>query len=99
MPALYEIQSAFGDSVLLDDDSRFAAQIVEDGCTAAERLRIYRNSCRSVLTEVLRMTYRAVDRLIGGDFFELAAEQFCAAHPPDSGYLNEYGGEVADLLA
>src|SRR5260370_10155485 len=45
------------------------------------------------------MTYPAVDRLLGRDFFELAAERFCAAHPPGSGYLDEYGGEFADFLA
>src|SRR5260370_25027030 len=45
------------------------------------------------------MTYPAVDRLLGRDFFELAAERFCAKHPPGSGYLNEYGGEFADFLA
>src|SRR5260370_23126738 len=45
------------------------------------------------------MTYPAVDRVVGRDFFELAAERFCAAHAPGSGYLNEYGGEFADFLA
>ncbi len=33
-----------------------------DGFTATERLRIYRNTYRSVLIETLRMTQPAVDR-------------------------------------
>ena len=99
MPTLHEIQRAFGASLLSGDDSALAAHIVEDGFTAAERLRIYRNSSRSTITEALRLTYPAVDRLVGRDFFDAAAERLIVAHPPGGGYLNEYGGEFADLLA
>src|SRR5919197_5477616 len=99
MPALHEIQRAFGASLLFGDDSPLAAYIVEDGFTAAERLRVYRNSSRSTITEALRLTYPAVDRLVGRDFFDAVAERFITAHPPGSGYLNEYGREFADFLA
>jgi hypothetical protein len=99
MPTLHEVQQAFCATLRGDGDGDLADWIVADEFSAADRLRIYRNSCRSVTTEVLRMTYPAVDRLIGRDFFELAAERFCAAHPPESGYLNEYGGAFADFLA
>src|SRR5207247_6323235 len=99
MPALHEIQRAFGASLLLGDDPQLAADIVEDGFTAPERLRIYRNSCRSVLIEVLRMTYPAVDRMVGRDFFDAAAEEFIGQYPPDTAYLNDYGGDFAEFLA
>src|SRR6266852_4320296 len=99
MPALGEIQRAFGASLLFGDDSQLAVHVVEDGFTAAERLRIYRNSSRTVITEALRLTYPAVDRLVGRDFFDTAAEQFIVEYPPSSGYLNEYGREFADFLA
>ena len=45
------------------------------------------------------MTYPAVDRLVGRDFFAMAAERFCANHPPASGYLNQYGSEFAELVS
>lgn len=99
MPGLHELQRAFGASMLSEDDDGICGHIIEDGFTAAERLRIYRNTCRSVLAETLRMTYPAVERLVGRDFFDMAAGQFIAAHPACSGYLNEYGGGFAAFLA
>jgi hypothetical protein len=99
MPALRELQQAFGAFMQSENDDAVCSHIVEDGFSAAERLRIYRNTCRSVLVETLRMTYPAVDRLVGRDFFDMAAGQFIGAHPPRSGYLNEYGGAFADFLA
>ena len=99
MPTLREVQQAFSASLQGGGDRDLEDWIVADEFSAADRLRIYRNSCRSVTIEVLRMTYPAIDRLVGRDFFELAAERFCAARPPGSGYLNEYGGEFADFLA
>ncbi len=98
MSALHELQQAFAASMLLEDGVVFG-RIIEDGFTAAERLRIYRNTFRSTLIEALRITYPAVDRLVGRDFFDVAAEQFIHAHPPSSAYLNEYGGGFADFLA
>ena len=99
MPTLHEVQHAFSATLRGGGDGDLADWVVADDFSAAERLLIYRNSSRSVTVEVLRMTYPAVDRLIGRDFFELSAERFCAAHPPGSGYMNEYGGEFADFLA
>jgi hypothetical protein len=99
MPALRELQQAFGAFMQSENDDAVCSHIVEDGFSAAERLRIYRNTCRSVLVETLRMTYPAVDRLVGRDFFDMAAGQFIGAHPPRSGYLNQYGGAFADFLA
>jgi len=62
-------------------------------------LRIYRNSSRSAITEALRLTFPAIDRLVGREFFEATAEQFIMQHPPDSGCLNDYGCEFGDFLA
>jgi hypothetical protein len=97
MPALRELQRSFGAAIL--NENLLCEGVVEDGFTAAERLGIYRNNCRAVLVESLRMTYPAVDRLVGRDFFERAAREFVAANPSRSGYLNEYGGEFAGFLA
>ncbi len=99
MPALLELQRAFAASMLREENDGVCGAIVEEGFTAAERLRVYRNTCRAVLIETLRMTHPAVDRLVGRDFFDMAAARFMHAHPPQSGYLNEYGGEFADFLA
>ena len=64
-----------------------------------ERLRIYRNTCRTTLVATLRLTYPAVERLVGREFFDLAARKFAERYPAQSGYLNDYGGEFGDFLA
>lgn len=99
MPALLELQRSFSVFLLASKDQEIGRHIQEDGFSAAERLRIYRNTCRSTLVEALRMTYPAVDRLAGSDFFSAAAEQFAEHHPARSAYLNEYGSGFADFLA
>jgi hypothetical protein len=99
MPSLRELQRAFAAGMLSGADDQLVDHVVEDGFSAAERLGIYRNSCRSVLTQALRLTYPAVDRLVGREFFDMTAELFVAEHAPGSGYLNEYGAAFPDYLA
>src|SRR2546426_3422456 len=99
MPALLELQRALAAWMRHEEDDAVCGAVVDDGFAAAERLRIYRNTCRSTLIEALRMTYPAVERLVGRDFFDMAAARYAGTHPPQSGYLNEYGGEFAGFLA
>jgi hypothetical protein len=99
VPTLLEMQRGFAAALLSGDDAAIAACIVEDGFTAAERLRIYRNGCRSILTGALRSTYRAVDRLVGCDFFDMMADRFITRHPAVSACLDDYGGALPAFLA
>lgn len=99
MPALLELQRSFSDSLLAERDQAIDEHVLQDGFSAAERLRIYRNTCRSTLIETLTMTYPAVHRLVGSDFFDAAASRFVERHPARSAYLNEYGGGFADFVA
>lgn len=98
-PALLELQRAFAGALLDESDAAVWPHIAEDGIAAAERLRIYRNTCRSTLVETLRMSYPAVERLVGDEFFTHAAHEYVARRPARSGYLNDYGGELAAFLA
>src|SRR5256885_15014902 len=99
MPALLELQRAFAASMLHEDDDTVCGAVVDDGFAAAERLRIYRNTCRSTLIEALRITYPAVERLVGRAFFDMAAARYPGTHPPQSGYLDEHGGRLTGILA
>ena len=99
MSALLELQRAFAGALVQEYERGVWAHITEDGFNAAERLRIYRNTCRATLIETLRMTYPAVERLVGCEFFEHAAGKFVERHPARSGYLNEYGAAFAVFLA
>jgi len=98
-PALPELQRAFAAALLREGDRDVWDAIADDGFTAAERLRIYRNTCRSTLVATLRMTYPAAACLVGDDFFERAAAAYVEVHPARSGYLNDYGGEFGHFLA
>src|SRR2546428_1671248 len=99
MPALLDLQRWFAASMLHEESDAVCDAVADDGFAAAERLRIYRNTCRSTLIDALRMTYPAVQRLVGRDFFDMAAARYAGTHPPQSGYLNEYGGKFPEFLA
>ncbi len=99
MPLLRNLQRAFAGGLLAEAGAGVHRHIVEDGLAAEERLRIYRNSCRSTLVAALRLTYPAVGRLVGRDFFDEAAGRFALAQPPASGDLNVYGEAFAEFLA
>ena len=99
MPALRELQHAMYRSLFERDDGDAAAHIRADGLAAAERLSIYRNTFFGSLTNALRLSYPAVHRLVGAEFFEAAAQEFIEAQPPRGAYLDEYGAGFADFLA
>lgn len=97
-PKLRDVQRAFGDAIFADD-ARLAEHVIDNGIAAADRLRIYRNTAFSVLTDALRLVYPAVSRLVGMDFFDGAAALFIRRHPPRDAYLGNYGAEFAKFLA
>ena len=84
MPALLDLQHGFAAAMLGEPDSSLCKEIVGQGFTPAERLRIYRNTFRWTLIEALRITYPAVDKLVGRDFFDAAADAFVRAETPRS---------------
>ena len=99
MPTLSDIQRGFARSILLGETDDIVAHVESDGIPAADRLGIYRNTARTVLTEALRLTFPAVDRLVGGAFFDMAAARFIRRHPPRRACLDDYGADFADFLA
>jgi hypothetical protein len=99
LSALLELQRSFARALFDERDEAVCAHIANDGFSPAERLRIYRNTCRSTLVAALRMTYPAVEKLVGPEFFEQAAGRFVDCHPARSGYLNDYGAQFGAFLA
>lgn len=96
MPPLLELQKALRRSVV--DRAPAAAAAMLAAQVAPERLDIYRNTYLGTLTKALRLTYPAVHRLVGEDFFDTAAGIFIADHPPACAYLDQYGAQFADFL-
>ena len=98
MPSLHEVQHAIQRSVVLHDDRAAAAFIVDDGLAPEQRLCVYRNTFVGSLTTALRLSFPAIYRLVGVEFFEGAAQIFVHAQPPSGAYLDEYGAEFPEFL-
>jgi hypothetical protein len=94
LPALLEIQRAFRASLVARDDRDAAAHVLEGGS-----LEVYRNTFASVLLNALRLSYPAVEKLVGAEFFEGAARLFISAHPPATACLDDYGDAFPEFLA
>ena len=84
---------------LLDVQRSMREQLLGALEPASERIAIYRNTVLSTLINALRLSYPAVQHLVGAEFFEGAVRQFVPRHAPGSACLNEYGAEFAEFLA
>lgn len=98
MPTLLEIEDAVRRSLIEGDDAALK-DIVPAGLPAEARLHVYRNTFLGTLTKALRLSFPAVERLVGEDFFESAARIFIESNPPQSAWLDEYGAAFPRFLA
>ncbi|MGC8476023.1 MAG: putative DNA-binding domain-containing protein [Acetobacteraceae bacterium] len=97
MTGLHALQRCFRDALLRDAPP--PAEILGGAVPAAARLGVYRNNVFGNLTAALRLTYPAVNRLVGEEFFAAAAARFIPEDPPASPDLYEYGAGFAAFLA
>jgi hypothetical protein len=100
MPALLELQCALREQLFGDatGGESMGAEALLAGDDGALRLAIYRNTAFGTLVNALRLTFPAVQRLVGADFFEAAAREFIRRNPPASAYLNDYGADFPGFL-
>ncbi len=98
MPSLRELQQSIGRSIVAGVDVAASTCIVGAGLAPQERLGIYRNTFLSTVARALRLTFPAVHRLVGADFFEGAAQVFTLECPPKGADLNAYGEDFASFL-
>ena len=99
MPSLHEVQQAIRTSLVERDDGAAATWILGDGLAPEQRLSVYRNTFASNLANALRLSFPAVQRLVGAEFFDGAAQIFAHEQPPMTAYLDEYGSAFPDFLA
>jgi len=99
MPTLLEVQRAVGRSIIASDDAPAARYVFADGVPPRARLGIYRNNFVSNVTTALRLSYPAIHRLVGAEFFEGAAHIFISAEPPRRADLDAYGEGFPEFLA
>ena len=98
-PSLLELQRAMRASLVVHDDRGVSAHVVPGTFAPGERLDIYRNTFASVLTAALDLSYPAVRRLVGAEFFEGAVRIFIEAHPPTGACLDDYGEAFPSFLS
>ena len=98
MSTLLELQRHMRMALLADSDAP-PSSVIGGALTAASRVRIYRNNVFGNLTGALRLTFPAVERLVGAGFFTGAAAHFISATPPVSADLYEYGAAFPAFLA
>lgn len=98
MPSLHELQRAVRRSLLHEAGGAAADLIIGAGLTPDERLSIYRNTMLGTFVKALRLSFPAVHRLVGADFFDQAAQIFACEQPPRCADLNAYGAEFPHFL-
>jgi hypothetical protein len=96
MPTLLDVQRAMCAALIDRDDGAFI-EMLADG-VPEDRLDIYRNTFVAAATRALRLSFPAVHRLVGGDFFAGAAAAFIAQEPPREACLDHYGAAFPDFL-
>jgi hypothetical protein len=95
---LNELQALFTRALLQDDDT-VAGAIQGDGLAPEARATIYRHHVFITLTEVLKVAYPVVCRLVDERFFAYAAAQYIRQQPPTGPCLFEYGVSLPHFLA
>lgn len=99
MPSLREIQRDFG-RALAGGDAGAAARHLRDGALpAAERIGIYANNSWMAFRTALELSFPAVARLGGAEWFASVARRYRAAHPSRHGDLQHVGSGFAAFLA
>ncbi|PWR23965.1 putative DNA-binding domain-containing protein [Zavarzinia compransoris] len=103
MPAaeltLAEVQAAFAEGLRRGAMPDALVAAVRGGrVPAARRLQVHRNHVRTSLTAALALHYPVVARLLGPAAFDVVAQRFLAARPPDDPRLALYGAGLDDVL-
>lgn len=98
MSALLDLQRRFR-AALLGRGGAKLPEVADGAIGAAARISVYRNNVIGNLTGALRLTFPAVERLVGAEFFAAAAARFITAAPPRSADLYEYGEVFPEFLA
>ncbi|MEM5339784.1 DNA-binding domain-containing protein [Paraburkholderia azotifigens] len=96
MHSLHECQAAFAAAILEQDASAIHRAICGDN--ARDRLAVYIGNTYHNLREALRAVYPVVDRLVGEQFFDYAANRYVRDHPSQSGDIQRFGGSFPAFL-
>lgn len=99
MDTLQRLQHDFCQAMFGAPPSGLPAAIRAGSLSAGQRLEIYRNNVFANLRNALRAVYPVVERLVGAEFFDHAANGFIRECPSASGDIEDYGEAFAAFLA
>jgi len=100
MHRLRDVQACVMDALVGRSDGREATALLRTNRLppAHRRLQVYRNNVFAVAQSALGAVYPVVARLVGEDFFRMAAGAYLRLHPSRSGDLHQFGGQLPDFL-
>lgn len=87
---LREMQEAFAEGMTAGNHQALADAIASDG-SPLRSVALYRRLIRTNYTQVLRVTYPLLAKLVGERFFAVCARGYHARYPSTSGDLFAYG--------
>lgn len=99
LPSLLDLQHAFANALRNAGDGRASSSVTAGALAPQDRVGIYRNTSTATLVAALRLSYPAVQALVGPEFFEGTARLFIEAEPPRSAWLDAYGEGYPVFLA
>ena len=99
MHSLRDLQTRFAEAIFATKSTGFGLHIRPNGLGSARRFSVYRNNVVNNLTEALRVSYPVVERLVGAEFFAVAARCYVRDVPSRSGNLHDYGAAFPAHLA
>ena len=89
---LQSLQAEFAESL-------FSEEPHCDDVRPQSNLLIYQNNLFTCLTKALHNTYPLIVKLVGEEFFPLAAKAYCREYPSRSNNLDDYGAYFGTFLA
>jgi hypothetical protein len=98
MPSLLEIQHDLGRH-LIGADTDIPLWIEDGRIAAADGIAVHRNTFAGAIVGALRISYPVVQKLVGEEFFDAAAQIYLQRNLPRSAYLNDYGETFPQFLA
>jgi len=100
-PTLAALQARFGEALLAADPvaQQLPEELFAGAHPGAVGLRVHRNTVLGTISNALRMSYVAVDRLVGESFFDRMAVDYARAMPPRAPQLDDYGAGFAAFIA
>lgn len=100
-PPLAQLQSQLAAALLAADADAQAlpAAWITGRVPAADALHAHRNTVLGALSHALRLSYPAIDRLVGEDFFDRMAVAYSRAWPPAQPQLAGHGARFAGFVA